>query len=93
MSDLISRQAAIKEIEELIKVISDEWLIDARGEIHGLDAALCSIIDLPSVKSVPVIRCKDCKHFEDDKRCMNWGSLATSDGYCSYAERRTDETD
>lgn len=45
-----------------------------------------------------IIRCMDCKHSEhwyrDKARCFLWheeGIDVFEDGYCSYAERRTDE--
>ena len=39
-----------------------------------------------------VIRCKDCKHIDEDGVCQNSKGLAIQDDddYCSYAERRTD---
>lgn len=47
-----------------------------------------------------LIRCKDCKHSEpwyaDKRRCFLWhedGIDVFEDGFCNYAERRTDETD
>lgn len=49
MSDLISRQAAIDAIEELIRARRG-WMNSnlARDEISGLDAALCEIYNLPT---------------------------------------------
>jgi len=56
--------------------------------------------------AVEVIRCKDCKHFHYDmpyviqgvpvlghEVCDFWGDGCKTDenGFCSYAERRTDE--
>ena len=44
-----------------------------------------------------IIRCKDCRHSEhwygDKRRCFLWhktGIDVFEDGYCNYAERRTD---
>lgn len=48
MSDLISRQAAIEAIEELVQVRLG-WRTCSE-ERKGLDAALCAVIDLPSAK-------------------------------------------
>ena len=62
------------------------------GLIHtsDIDAA-------PTVDAVPVVRCKDCKNSEhwyaDRRRCFLWSEDGVSvfdDGFCSYAERRTD---
>lgn len=49
MSDLISRQAAIDAIEELISARLD-WKSDSSGERQGLNAAMCAIEDLPSAQ-------------------------------------------
>ena len=51
---------------------------------------------------VPVVRCKDCKHyskdgnwchrnshFDDDVYSMNWNDFGDDD-FCSYGERKTD---
>ena len=58
------------------------------------------IDNAPTVDAVPVVRCKDCKHyliadeFEGGKRYMcevNHFSYINSDGdmrYCSYGERK-----
>lgn len=47
-----------------------------------------------------IIQCKDCKHSEhwyrDKRRCFLWhedGIDVFDDGFCNYAERRTDGTD
>ena len=47
---------------------------------------------------VEVVRCKDCKNSEhwyrDKRRCFLWNETGINvfeDGFCNYAERRTDE--
>ena len=42
---------------------------------------------------VPVVRCKDCKHYhhygEDVYGCRTYGMMKTEhDGFCSYGERK-----
>lgn len=100
MSDLISRQAAIEAIEDLISA-RREWLCDARDEIKGLDAAICEIENLPSAQP-ELIRCKDCKWYEiyqlkkdgtDDRRykpsyCVNLAFHASPDWFCADGERK-----
>lgn len=49
MSDLISRQAAIDEIEQAI---------------INHDSAIMRITNMPSADAVEVVRCVDCKHIE-----------------------------
>lgn len=47
--------------------------------------------NMPSIEDVPVVRCKDCKHYKDGE-CTNtfWG---TAEGdFCSEGERNEDES-
>ena len=53
MAEYIEREAAINWIYELIKA-RQKWLSDARGEIQGLNAAMCGIEDIPSADVAPV---------------------------------------
>ena len=58
---------------------------------------LALIDEAPTVDSVPVIRCKDCKYVDTDATCFfvcNREGMGLrpfhvyDDDYCSYAERR-----
>ena len=59
--------------------------------------------DAPTIDAVPVIRCKDCKHYyfagnrvpeEQSWVCDVWHVNQTAHmGYCFKAERRSDGTD
>ena len=56
------------------------------------------IADVPTVDAVEVVRCKDCKHYEDHKRkiyenCVRDGRFTPMkpDDFCSYGERREGE--
>jgi hypothetical protein len=52
----------------------------------------------PTIDAVPVVRCKDCKYFQDNNsgyphdECR-WGKGETPDPYdfCSYGERKDGE--
>lgn len=50
----------------------------------------------PTVDAVEVVRCKDCKEYEEwdgDKICMRLGGYhgrTKPNDYCSYGERRND---
>ena len=39
---------------------------------------------------VPVIRCKDCRHFLPPHACLHDDGMVTAqeDGFCSYGERK-----
>lgn len=46
---------------------------------------------------VEVVRCKDCRYYEETDAMIGTCLLTTSGaevkGYCAWAERRTDDTD
>lgn len=77
MNDLISRQAAI----DMIRLYREDEAVD-------LDELESSIALMPSAQP-EVIRCKDCLMHGVCRFEQGLGL----DGYCSQAERRTDETD
>ena len=65
----------------------DSVAYDIRTNIQGL----------PTADVVPVVRCKDCKHYDGDfcnsHQWWNDDSFITvdDDDYCSYGERRCEE--
>lgn len=67
---------------------------------NGAVVAYKADIDQLSSAQPEIIRCKDCKYCEhwyaDKGRCFLWhegGIDVFEDGFCNYAERRTDESD
>lgn len=99
MYDLIDRQAAIDAVTA--------WLHKAfnplnrskynEGEIDAYKTVLSELKKMPSAQP-EIIRCKECKHSEhwyrDRRRCFLWAENGVSvfdDGFCNYAERRTDD--
>ena len=53
--------------------------------------ALKEIDDAPTIDAVPVVRCRECKHYQTDvlfnhNYCC--GRRRKPDDYCSYGERR-----
>lgn len=91
MDDLISRQAAIDEVDEWIKAFRENGHKESAA-----DACLIKdgVIQLPSAQP-EIIRCKDCKHYLDGG-CGNVDSQSPSknlmgvkpDWYCADGERR-----
>lgn len=99
-----------------LKMANEKRLIDAnkisyhksgfpKGDDYDsrLDWAFREDIDkLPTVDAVEVVRCKDCKSWEQynacdgtkPHRCMNHDAIfykrTAPDDFCSYGERRTD---
>ena len=68
----------------------------------GAIADICTwILTAPTIDAVPVVRCKDCKHFVqsepyDPCECMKWTvkwgvAYTQPDAFCSYGERRSDD--
>ena len=88
MSDLISRQDAIKTVEELNLLINYGT---GYGTICTSDV-LRRINALPSADAVEVVRCKDCKWHLNGHLCKQlsqYGSIETPPSfYCGFAERR-----
>ena len=89
---------------------ADALLKDVRQD-KALSACLGDIVDVellvddqPTIDAVPVVRCKDCKHYKHGKHftdinfCQRLpyyaeqGGLNTADDdFCSYGERRSDD--
>jgi len=101
MSDLISRQAAIETINRLIgdtKNCKVGTVSFKDGIVDGYCRIRSELLALPSADTVPVVRCKYCKHshpwYADRRTCVMWSETGVSvfnDGFCSYGERRDDE--
>ena len=77
-NDLISRQAAIELIERM------------KPYHQEADDIAEMIANMPSAQP-EVIRCKDCKYYDPNDHCYLQGAEAND--FCSYAERRADESD
>lgn len=101
-------QMAVDESEAYMSAqvqITDDlkWLVNfaAHSKIQRL------IADTPTVDAVPVVRCRDCKHFREyitvGTVCTKYvkslggrevGLRATGkDDFCSYGERKDGDTD
>ena len=102
-NDLISRQAAIEAVvgctncgtENVLRAYVTKHSLE-NGWTGGIVDALDAIEQLPSIQP-DIIRCKDCKYCEhwyaDKGRCFLWhegGIDVFEEGFCNYAERRTD---
>ena len=77
-------------------------------DIDCLDCIVENCVkNFPTVDAVEVVRCKDCKHWDEyrigslegpgtgDGCCLadpnNWIDHRMADDFCSYGERRTDD--
>ena len=88
MSDLIDRQAAIDAFDMPIFNIKGKENADAI--VNYLRTVLQRIKELPPAQP-EIIRCKNCKHYEDNSFCGNEESTFVDvepDSFCSWAERK-----
>ena len=57
------------------------------------------LLHAPTVDAVPVVRCRDCKHYKPQKKSAHWENRANycnrvvtikmqPDAFCSYGERK-----
>lgn len=78
----------------------DDWLENCENEyVYDTNAVLDSIDSQPTVGSVEVVRCKDCKHYKPQKKSAHWGNRTNYCNrivtikvqpydFCSYGERK-----
>ena len=86
---LINREALLS-FEKM-----DADLCATCGEHHTAEDVIMMIKTAPTVDAVPVVRCKDCKHYEIHKpkvleNCERNGYIIPMkpDDFCSCGERR-----
>ena len=89
MNDLISR-LAVRLIESDHDAYPQEWNDDYE---KGFADCLEKVLALPSIDAVPVVRCKDCKHHEDEENGMVYckreiGGWVDEDWFCADGERK-----
>ena len=89
MSEIVremTREELVAFIDEL-RVENKKHIEKLKAEIWGIDP------DAPTVDAVPVVRCEDCKCKDKyENFCRRFLREIDPNDYCSYAERRTDET-
>ena len=85
MNDLISRSALIEQFHDIIPVKT----------YCTVESAVRRIKEAPAVDAVPVVRCRDCKHYERGVcvcpyLCVSGAECLypQPEHYCSYGERR-----
>ena len=87
------KQEAIATIEHIAQYMDEDELLH-----HSRPLAL-AYLALTEDDSVPVVRCKDCVHWDDDPdtygsdygpkgKCMKSFELMYADDFCSYGERK-----
>lgn len=98
MGECIEREATIKRIKEVYCVGCNSYN-GVRCRACGTGDAIDMIEDAPTVDAVPVVRCEDCVHWDDDPdtygaddgpkgKCMKLFETMCADDFCSYGERK-----
>ena len=98
--DLIERQAALDALERLCDRECEFSKAQRNVMCNAchLGSAFEVIEEMQSVES-EIVRCKECKymieHYDTDGNvpywvCSEWDNGTDYDGFCHYAERRTD---
>ena len=66
-------------------------------KLANADCMVGSPFDTPYLRE-EIVRCRDCKFYDEDDGYGNYGctlfdfsAKGMDDGYCAWAERRTDE--
>lgn len=94
MNDVIYIQEAIDRFEPWLKVKGYN-----EGELNMLKVVLDELKCLPAAEP-EIIKCKDCLHWVRTCGDNQWGlgdcdvfdiHLVMCEGYCAWAERRSDE--
>ena len=93
------------DIDKLCTDLMERWDIADKRKEELVKQVMADIVT-PIVVSQPtieteIVRCKDCRymteHYDTDGNvpywtCSEWDSGTDYNGFCHYAERRTDET-
>ena len=102
MDDYISRKAAINALCKAVH--KDDGIIPCENQTTSCLWSGTRVCDyareidaLPSADVVDVVRCRDCKYFEQDGPydgwCHGWSGMIVDDGFCSFGERKGGDTD
>lgn len=100
MAEYIERESAmlLPELPKEYRHYQTDNLDDAYE--HGWDDALCCLEHIPAADVAPVVRCKDCKYWQDNndgyphEECR-WGHGETPEAndFCSYGEQKDGGSD
>lgn len=98
MAECIEREATIKHIKEVYCAGCNSYN-GVRCRACGTGDAIDMIEDAPAADVAPVVRCKDCVHWDDDPdtygadygpkgKCMKSFETMCADDFCSHGERK-----
>ena len=87
------RQDALKElIDDAVAMDNWEMYDGLSREFSVFVEAKLTLDAMPTVDAVPVVRCKDCQHY-DGKWCLLLDMVNSDmgDWFCAYGERKDGE--
>ena len=83
MAEYIDRAAAVKSV---LRMRRPE---NSVAQNRMLSIIQMDMLKLPAADVVPVVRCKDCKHYDIGGSCIICGFQSRKpDDFCSYGERK-----
>ena len=82
------------DADRALEIVRDQGIAHPNAH-HLTNYATLILREAPTVDAVPVLRCKDCKYWQDNndgyphEECR-WGHGETPDAndFCSYGERK-----
>ena len=84
-------------VERLNKHTLADGLFGA-GITLATDRAIAVVHSAPTIDAVPIVRCRECKHFQADEiavqstgTCWHCEMVKNFDDFCSYGERKDGE--
>lgn len=61
---------------------------DVVKKIDEIIEVLNTLLEEPTVDAVEVVRCKDCRYYNDDgEYCGNWGAVRHPEHFCGEGAR------
>lgn len=95
MARLIDADKRIQEIKKIYCTGCDNYG-GAKCRACFVDDAMCLIDDATTVDAVPVVRCRDCKHWNVHPingrcilgKCLKLSRVMGNSSFCSYGERK-----
>ena len=62
------------------------------GDRRGVETCIAVLEDMQTVDAVPVVRCRECKHYDGKWMCKISGVPSRKpNDFCSYGEKRRDK--
>ena len=81
------------DADALKETLTDKVFVNLSDEYYG---TMQAVDEAPTIDAVEVVRCRDCVSFRYDNGttyCAPMGLEMQPTDFCSYGERKDDETD